>query len=183
MCTYLGIPLFHKRVTSKTFSFVVEKVRRKLSVCRTRLLTEAARAVLIRTTTSAIPFYTMQTTKLPGMVLEELECINRHFFWNEADGQRRLHSGIRRLTETNQYFSTMFLWRFYKNKNDRWAKVLRTKYGRVSDYWVQQGRSQLSYIWRCLVSNSKHLEQKFVWKVLNGKGINFCLISGFYRNQ
>ncbi|KAI5676157.1 hypothetical protein M9H77_07107 [Catharanthus roseus] len=67
----------------------------------------------------------------------------------------------------------MFLWRFYKNKNDRWAKVLRTKYGRVSDYWVQQGRSQLSYIWRCLVSNSKHLEQKFVWKVLNRKEVLF----------
>ncbi|KAI5664732.1 hypothetical protein M9H77_24055 [Catharanthus roseus] len=44
---YLGIPLFHQRVGNKTFGCVIEKVRRKLSGWKARMLSEAFKAILI----------------------------------------------------------------------------------------------------------------------------------------
>lgn len=46
-----------------------------------QLLFWTAKVLLIQTTTSSIPSYTMQTNKLPLAITEELDRTNRKFFW------------------------------------------------------------------------------------------------------
>lgn len=62
---YLGVPLFHQRAGSQQFQYLVDKVGRKLSGWLGRLLSQAARLVLIQSVTSAIPAYVMNTCRLP----------------------------------------------------------------------------------------------------------------------
>lgn len=46
-----------------------------------RLLSRAARIILIQVVTSATPLYVMQYCKLPARDIEELERCNWNFFW------------------------------------------------------------------------------------------------------
>lgn len=77
---YLGVPIVHSRVTSSTYSFVVDKVRKKLASSTSKVLSSAGRATLIQAVTSSIPVYVMQTSKLPVSVCEDLDNLNRNFF-------------------------------------------------------------------------------------------------------
>lgn len=89
---YLGLPILHGIVRVKTFSFVVEKVQKRLCGWKSRVLSKAAKLLLIQTTTFTIPYYSMKIMKFPVMIIEELERINKRFFWEEELRKRRLHT-------------------------------------------------------------------------------------------
>ncbi|KAK5810943.1 hypothetical protein PVK06_026260 [Gossypium arboreum] len=76
---YLGIPLFHKRVTNNTLHFVIEKVCIKLQSWDVRLLSFAGRATLVQSVLLAIPSYFMQSMMIPRKICDEIECLVRHF--------------------------------------------------------------------------------------------------------
>lgn len=52
-------------------------------------LARAARLVLIQSVLSVAPVYTMQSCKLPGWAIEELEKCSRDFFWGDSCTQQR----------------------------------------------------------------------------------------------
>ncbi|OMO49818.1 reverse transcriptase [Corchorus capsularis] len=79
--TYLGVPLIHKRVTKDTYSYVVDKVIRRLANWKGKVLSQAGRRTLIQSTLSSIPIYTMQTAMLSASTCETLDRINRNFLW------------------------------------------------------------------------------------------------------
>lgn len=62
---YLGMPLIHSRVRSRTYGFLLTKVRRRLSGWKMRQLSMAARSLFIQSVVSTIPSYAMQTAKIP----------------------------------------------------------------------------------------------------------------------
>lgn len=57
--SYLGVPLFHKRTTQRTFQFVVDKVQKRLSGFEGKLLLLAGRITLAKSVLLAIPGYFM----------------------------------------------------------------------------------------------------------------------------
>ncbi|KAI5653152.1 hypothetical protein M9H77_30339 [Catharanthus roseus] len=148
---YFGIPLLHTRVNKSTFSHVVGKVTQRLSGWKTRIMSQTAKSILIQTTTSAIPSYTTQTVKLPASIIEELERVNRVFFWGDIEGPKYLHSiawpaicqprrlggiGLRRLKEANMVALCKLAWRCCNEKNSLWTQVLKGKYGTIVRYGV-----------------------------------------------
>lgn len=88
---YLGVPVLHSRVTRRTYSYLVEKVKRKLANWKIDSLSFAARATLVQTVTSTIPFYVMQRVKIAEATLKEIDRCNRRFLWGEKDGERKVH--------------------------------------------------------------------------------------------
>lgn len=62
---YLGVPLFHSRVTKSTFQFVVDKVQKKLNSYDAKLLSLAGRVTLVKSTLLAISGYFMQLAMIP----------------------------------------------------------------------------------------------------------------------
>ncbi|CAL9019238.1 unnamed protein product [Prunus brigantina] len=83
---YLGMPLLHSRVTKTTYNNLVDKVHARLASWKSRVLSSAGRATLIHAVTSAIPVFAMQTAKLPMSICDELDNLNRNFFWGGKDG-------------------------------------------------------------------------------------------------
>lgn len=59
--TYLGFPLRHSGLSNQDLNFVLDKVNQRLAGWKANLLSLAGRKILIQATTSAIPFYIMQT--------------------------------------------------------------------------------------------------------------------------
>ncbi|KAK5776842.1 hypothetical protein PVK06_044807 [Gossypium arboreum] len=70
---YLGVPLFHERVTNNTLRFVVDKVRNKLSSWDARQLSLADRLTLAQSVLLSIPSYFMQTMMVPKGLCDEIE--------------------------------------------------------------------------------------------------------------
>lgn len=74
---YLGVPLIHSRVVRSTYRELIDKVSSRLSGSKTKCLNLAGRATLVASVTSAIPTYTMLTTRLPKNVCSQLDSMNR----------------------------------------------------------------------------------------------------------
>ena len=76
---YLGFTLKHRGVPRNPYNFIVERVMSKLAEWKAKFLSFAGRAILIKSTMSAIPNYVMQGAGLPMHVCEKLDKINRDF--------------------------------------------------------------------------------------------------------
>lgn len=70
---YLGIPLFHSRVRTSTFQFIVDKVQHKLSGYDAKLLSLAGRVTLVKSVLLTIPGYFMQAALIPVGVCKKIE--------------------------------------------------------------------------------------------------------------
>ena len=103
----------------------------------------AGRAVLIHTSTAAIPSYVMQCSHLSVKILEGLDRVNRNFLWGSLETARKIHwVGWHKVTRTkeegglglqtakgrNVALLAKLNWRFNNEKEAPWAKVLRAKY-------------------------------------------------------
>lgn len=74
------MPVLHSRITSKTYDFLVEKVRLKLSAWKAKILSQAARVLLIKSVLTALPSYVMQTSRIPAVTLCDVDRHIRMFF-------------------------------------------------------------------------------------------------------
>lgn len=82
---YLGVPLFHGRIGSHKFDYLVDKVRSRLGGWQRSLLSQAAQLLLVQTITATIPTYVMNSCKLPKKTMEDLEKANRRFVWGDSE--------------------------------------------------------------------------------------------------
>ncbi|KAL0010145.1 hypothetical protein SO802_005253 [Lithocarpus litseifolius] len=76
---YLRIPIKHGSASSQDYSFILDRVKKKLAGWKANLLSMAGRAVLIQASIAAIPSYVMQCSHLPVKILEGLDRVNRNF--------------------------------------------------------------------------------------------------------
>lgn len=115
--SYLRVPLMHGRAVSRHFRHLVEQVQQKLSGWKQHVLSRAARLILIQAVIRTIPTYTMNSCKLSGLTVRQLEQTGRYFFLGDRQGCRGIHPiawdtictpkvegglVLRRLTEKNQ---------------------------------------------------------------------------------
>lgn len=85
---YLDFPLVGGRIQSKDFQYLTDRVSRKLGGWQHRILSRAARVILMQAVTSTIPAYAMGVCKLSMKTLEDLERINRNFLWGDLAQQK-----------------------------------------------------------------------------------------------
>ena len=88
---YLGFPLKHPGNCRQDFSFVLDRVKKKLAGWKANLLSMAGRMVLIQSSSSTIPNYVMQCNLLPSKILNGLDRVNRNFLWGTTDQAKKMH--------------------------------------------------------------------------------------------
>ena len=70
---YLGFPLKHPGNRRQDFSFVLDRVKKKLAGWKVNLLSMAGRMVLIQSSSATIPDYVMQSNLLPSKILDKID--------------------------------------------------------------------------------------------------------------
>ncbi|KAK5833440.1 hypothetical protein PVK06_017272 [Gossypium arboreum] len=135
--------LFHHRVTSNTFKFVVDKIQGKLDSWDAKMLSIASRVTLVRSFLILILNFFMQTIKIPLSTSVEIEKITQEFIWGKDRGRHKLslvkwsdccqpltNGGIclRYLKELNDSFLLKFGFNLLTNKQALLVKLLRAKY-------------------------------------------------------
>ena len=51
----------------------------------------AGRGTLIKSVTSTIPSYSMQTTWLPQSTCDKIDKLNRNFLWGDTEEKKKVH--------------------------------------------------------------------------------------------
>lgn len=78
---YLGVPFIHGRVTTRTYWYIMDKMLARLCSWQAQSLSFAGRLTLTQSMLTAIPLYTMQSTKIPKACLQHVESLCRKFLW------------------------------------------------------------------------------------------------------
>ncbi|KAL5733284.1 hypothetical protein ACOSQ2_032976 [Xanthoceras sorbifolium] len=139
---YLGVPLVHGRTSEHIYKDIQNKMQQKLATWKSSQLSLAGRIVLIKSITSTIPIYAMQSIKLPIQLCDSLDRISRNFLWNQIDDKKTIHLYVR-------------------NKN--------------VDELCNKNATNCSSTWRGIAHGIKLLLEGVVWRVGNGRLVNFWL--------
>ena len=81
--TYLGLPTLVGRAKYQTFSYLKDRIWKKLQGWKGCLLSKAGKEVLIKAVTQAIPTYTMGVFQLPVKLCDELNAFCAKFWWDK----------------------------------------------------------------------------------------------------
>ena len=84
---YLGIPILKGRVCNAVFDENINKMKKQLSAWKANSLSQAGRTVLINANLNAQTNYLMHSFLLPKGVLEQIDKVNKNFFWNKLPSQ------------------------------------------------------------------------------------------------
>ena len=87
---YLGLPSIICRSKTDVFAEVKERVARKLSGWKEKLLSMGGREILIKAVAQAIPTYTMSCFLLPKSLCDEIEGLMRKFWWGQREQESRI---------------------------------------------------------------------------------------------
>ncbi|CAN1153186.1 LINE-1 retrotransposable element ORF2 protein [Linum perenne] len=140
---YLGVPVIHGRVRKDTFSYILERIDKKLDGWKRNTLSLAGCVTLAQSVLNSLPSYAMQTVALPASILNAIDCRIRRFVWGGSNDQRKIHLvswdvicrpksqgglGLRKALELNGAFTMKLGWQLLKHLDKLWVRVLTSKY-------------------------------------------------------
>jgi hypothetical protein len=85
---YLGLPTHIGHSKQAAFSFIMDRIRKKLKGWKERYLSFAGRSILINAVIQAIPTYVMSCFLLPKGLCDQIERAICRFLWGSNDKQR-----------------------------------------------------------------------------------------------
>ena len=89
--TYLGLPTLVGRAKYQTFSYLKDRVWKKLQGWKGCLLSKVGKEVLIKAVAQAIPTYTVGVFRLPVKLCDELNALCAKFWWGQVGNERKIH--------------------------------------------------------------------------------------------
>ena len=81
--SYLGLPTLVGRAKYRTFSFLNDRVWKKIQWWKGKLLSRVGKEVLIKAVAQSIPTYTMGVFQLPVKLCNELNAMCAKFWWGQ----------------------------------------------------------------------------------------------------
>jgi len=132
--------------------------------------------------------HAMQCYKLPGMVTQQLDRINRDFFWKNSHLDKGMPLvawdkvcrpkqlgglGLRKTSAVNTAFLAKLGWKILTQPENFWVQHMRAKYGPPEHFFALRSKRTDSWVWKCLLRIRPFLKQGMRWKIGNGSTINF----------
>lgn len=155
--------MIHSRVKSHHYQYIVETVTKRMGGWQRKLLSQATILLLIQTVSNTIPAYAMNSCKLPGKLVEELERVNCRFLWGDRPQQRSMHTiawhvicqpkhrgglNIRLTADINKILLSKLAWRLINSPRALWSQVITLKYGPLPDLWKREKVASKSVVGR-----------------------------------
>ena len=89
--SYLGLPTLIGRAKYSTFSYLKDKIWKKLQGWKCMLLSRAGKEILIKAVAQSIPTYTMIVFQIPLKLCDELDALCAKFWWGQVGNERKIH--------------------------------------------------------------------------------------------
>lgn len=88
---YLGLPTFVGKIKRKTFSYIKERIHKRLSGWKGKCLSGAVRELLVKVVAQALPTYAMNCFQLPKTFCDDLHKLMARFWWGSDPDSRKIH--------------------------------------------------------------------------------------------
>ena len=88
---YLGVPLHYENLSRDDIQPLVDKMLKQIAGWRGKLLSYAAKVVLIRACLTSIPIYLMSFIKFPKWAIKILNTHLANCLWNDNAGGHKIH--------------------------------------------------------------------------------------------
>ncbi|XP_024628917.1 uncharacterized mitochondrial protein AtMg00310-like [Medicago truncatula] len=172
---YLGLPTQFGRSKEQDFSFIMDRIWKKLKGWKEKSLSFEGRGVLIRAVTQVIPTYYMSCFLLPKGLCEKIERVVCSFWWGSTNTKKKIHwknkeilfkfkhdGGMvfKSLRDFNIAMLAKQVWRFHTNLNTLIAKCFKSKYYPHTDILEADLGNNPNYAWRSI--------QNAIWPILKG---------------
>lgn len=144
---YLGMPVGGNPRRSSFWEPVISRVKKRLVAWKNKSLSFGGRICLIKSVLSSIPLYFLSFFKAPIGVIKSCHCIMRSFLWGESNGTNKIAwvswenlckpkeeggLGIKDWGLINLALLSKWRWRYLKERDSLWSKVLSAKYNQNS---------------------------------------------------
>lgn len=88
---YLGIPLHHDKLRREDIQPLVDKILKRIEGWKGKLLSHAARVLLIKTCLASIPVYLLSFIKFPKWAIKLIATHMANCLWNDNIDKHRWH--------------------------------------------------------------------------------------------
>ncbi|XP_024200533.1 uncharacterized mitochondrial protein AtMg00310-like [Rosa chinensis] len=184
---YLGLPLHVGKSKVVIFSYLKERLTKKLISWRTKILSSAGKEILIKAVAQVIPAYVMSCYMLPKGLFEDLHQLCAQFFWGGSDSNRKIHwrswdrmclskseGGLGFKNLHAHYLSLLAKqgWRLLTNPNSLLSRLLKARYFPNGSFLDADMGDSPSYTWRSIMEARTVLQAGLFWQVGNGSSIH-----------
>ena len=185
---YLGLPSLIGRSKKRVFSFIKDKVWKRVQGWKSKHISQAGKSVLIKNGAQSIPSYCMSCFLIPKSLCLEIERIMNNYWWNSNPRQNKGINwigwqgmsiskqkgglGFRSLYGFNIALIGKQCWKFIKEPQSLVARLYKARY--FPDCHLLQATMQrgASFIWAGLMTAKASLRDGYRWVLGDGKDIN-----------
>jgi hypothetical protein len=107
---YLGLPISYKRLSKEELSNSTRKVEKRIETWKCNQLSYGGRSILINTSLSSIPMYTMGFYWLHEGTQKRLDSARGRFFWEGVGNKKKYHMVKWEALATPKDFGGLGLW-------------------------------------------------------------------------
>jgi hypothetical protein len=158
---YLGIPMSTQKLLNKDWSIIEERIQKKLSSWKGKLLSSGGRLVLINSILSSLPMYMLSFFRIPKGVLEKIDYYRSRFFWQCDEHKKKYRLarwsilrkprsvgglGILDLDLQNKCLLSKWLFKLM-NEDGAWQSILKRKYLQNKTLSQVQKKKGDSHFW------------------------------------
>jgi hypothetical protein len=176
---YLGLPVVFGRSKKVIFSFVKDRVWKKLKGWKERCLSRAGKEVLIKSVAQAIPNYVMSCFRIPEGCCQEIESMLARFWWGANEGTQKMRwlswkrlsiskvkggMGFRGFSDFNKALLGKQCWRLLTEGKSLMGRIFKSRYFLRSNFLEASIGYQPSYAWRSIFT-----ARELVHKELDGQ--------------
>jgi hypothetical protein len=183
---YLGLPTYIGRSRTQCFAYIKEKIWRRIQGWKERLMSMAAKEILIKAVAQAIPTYAMACFDLTKSLCDDISAMVCQYWWSQNDEVKKMHwvgwekmklpkeeggLGFRDLYSFNLAMLARQSWRLIQAPESLCAQVLRAKYFPDGDLLAAKPVTGMSYVWRSILRGLEVFKEGMIWRVGDGKNI------------
>ncbi|CAA7023627.1 unnamed protein product [Microthlaspi erraticum] len=167
MGMYLGLPEKIFGSKKQVFSFIQDRLSKRINSWLAKLLSKGGKEVLIKSVAQALPTYVMSCFLLPQEITKKLQSAISNFWWSTNQSSRGMHwiawvkicmplgkggLGFRDLKNFNLALLAKQLWRLIQYPSSLLARILKGRYFLHTNPLVCQKVNTPSYVWTSLTA-------------------------------
>lgn len=183
---YLGLPIYMGRSKKKMFSYLKDRVWKRIQGWKEKLLSRVGKEILIKAVAQAIPTYAMSCFDLTKSLCNDISAMIGRFWWAQQENEKKMHllswstltsrkeKGGLGYRDLHMFILAMLgrqAWRMLQNFESLCARLLKARYWPNGELLQVQEHPGISYTWRSFVRGIRALEKGLIWRVGNGQQI------------
>ncbi|XP_021996201.1 uncharacterized protein LOC110893399 [Helianthus annuus] len=178
---YFGVPLISSRLGYNDCRVLIERLEKRITNWRNKLLSFAGRLQLIISVLSSMHIYWASVFILPARITQELEARMRNFLWSQESSFNKGKSkvswktvctpkyegglGIRRIGDMNKALMASHIWSIVSKRASLWVEWVHSYHLKGRSFWVCKTPANCCWSWRKLIQ-LRPLIRKHIWSVV-----------------